>query len=98
MAEITWTAEAEIWLRDIFDYIAADNPVAAGGVITGILDRVNILRDFPESGHKHKSLPEGEVRILLYGHYRIAYLLKPTKLIDILGVFHGAMEIDRYLK
>ncbi len=29
MAEITWTAEAQRWLQDIFDYIAVDNPRAA---------------------------------------------------------------------
>ena len=38
-----------------------------------------------------------EVRILLYGHYRIAYLIKDTETIDILGVFHGALTIERYL-
>ena len=26
MAEIRWTEEAKRWLRDIHDYIAADNP------------------------------------------------------------------------
>ena len=28
MAEVNWTGEAETWLREIFDYIAADNPDA----------------------------------------------------------------------
>lgn len=36
MAEIVWTEEAERWLRDIHDYIAADNPVAAAKVVAGI--------------------------------------------------------------
>ncbi|WP_303702149.1 hypothetical protein [Flexistipes sinusarabici] len=40
---------------------------------------------------------ESEVRIILYGHYRIAYLLRKPSSIDILGVFHGALDIDRYL-
>jgi toxin ParE1/3/4 len=35
--------------------------------------------------------------MLLYGHYRIAYLLKPDDNIDILGVFHGALDLGRYL-
>jgi len=35
---------------------------------------------------------------LLYGHYRIAYLIKDKNNIDILGVFHGALAIERYLK
>ncbi len=34
---------------------------------------------------------------LLYGHYRVAYLIKEDQTIDILGVFHGALDIDRYL-
>lgn len=29
MAEINWTSEAQQWLRDIHDYIAIDNAVAA---------------------------------------------------------------------
>lgn len=72
MAEIRWTAEAEKWLRDIHDYISQDNPVAAARVITGIYDRLQILRDFPEIGYRYKSEPEGDIRVLLYGHYRIA--------------------------
>jgi len=33
----------------------------------------------------------------LYGHYRIAYFLRKDKQAEILGVFHGALDIDRYL-
>ena len=40
---------------------------------------------------------DGEIRILLYGHYRIAYLVKPD-LVEILGVFHGALDIQRYIQ
>jgi toxin ParE1/3/4 len=36
------------------------------------------------------------VRILLYGHYRIVYLVKDGGNIDILGVFHGSLDITRY--
>jgi len=45
----------------------------------------------------YKSEPEGDIRVLLYGHYRIAYLIRGKDYIDILGVFHGALDIDRYL-
>ena len=97
MAEIRWTEEAHRWLRDIHDYIAAENPDAAQKVVSEIYEKVHGLRRFPEIGHKHHTEAEGEVRILLYGHYRIAYFLKSTTTIDILGVFHGALDIDRYL-
>jgi toxin ParE1/3/4 len=97
MAEIIWTAQAEKWLKDIHDYIAQDDPEAATRVVSGIYEKAQLLRDFPEVGYKYRSEPEGDIRILLYGHYRIAYLLKSKEQIDILGVFHGALEIDRYL-
>ena len=99
MAEIRWTSEAETWLRDIYNYIAADNPDAAINVIEGIYNKAQTLRQFPETGYIHRVEAEGEIRILLYGHYRIAYLChKETDFIDILGVFHGALDLDRYLK
>ncbi len=97
MAEINWTAEAEKWLRDIHDYIAQDNPIAATKVVSGIYEKVQILRNFPEIGYKYRTEPEGGIRILLYGHYRIAYLIRGKESIDILGIFHGALDIDRYL-
>ena len=97
MAEIRWTTEAEIWLKDIYDYIAQDDPSAAAKVLEGIYEKAQVLREFPEIGYRYRSEPEGEIRILLYGHYRIAYLLADGRPIDILGVFHGALEIDRYL-
>jgi plasmid stabilization system protein ParE len=36
MAEIAWTVEAQRWLEDIFEYIAADNPQAAARTVQGI--------------------------------------------------------------
>ena len=97
MAEINWTAEAERWLKDIYDYIAEDNSEAAARVVAGIFEEVQLLRDFPELGHRYDRHTGQHIRVLLYGHYRIAYLIKPDGDIAILGVFHGAIDIDRYL-
>jgi plasmid stabilization system protein ParE len=47
MAEISWTDEAQRWLTDIFEYIAADNPQAATHTVQGIYDRAQELRRFP---------------------------------------------------
>lgn len=98
MAKVVWTAEAERWLHDIHEYITEDNPPAAEKVIAGIVNKVNSLADFPEVGHCYRVEPEGEVRILLYGHYRIAYLWVNGKNVVILGVFHGALDIERHLQ
>jgi len=96
MVELRWTREAEQWLKDIHEYIARENPVAAGKVVAGIYDKAQLVLDFPELGHKYRLEPEGDVRIVYYGHYRIAYLTRTEGVIDILGVFHGALDIERY--
>jgi plasmid stabilization system protein ParE len=98
MAQLNWTEEAERWLEGMFQYIAEDNPSAAISVIEGIYHKAQLLQNHPFLGYRHEDWPEREVRILLYGHYRIAYVVKTDEDIDIIGVFHGAMEIERYLK
>jgi plasmid stabilization system protein ParE len=97
MAQIRWTAEAESWLREIFDYIAVDNPTAAIDTVDGIYERAQVLLSHPEIGARYDIITNRDVRVLLYGHYRIAYLVKPNDDIDILGVFHGALDINRYI-
>ena len=95
MAAITWTEEAQRWLEDIFEYIAADNLHVATTTVQGIFERTQVLVTFPEIGHRY--LPSSRnVRVLLYGHYRIAYLVKDDGNIDILGVFHSSLDITRY--
>jgi plasmid stabilization system protein ParE len=45
MANVVWTAEAQVWLRDIYDYIAADNPAAAERVVFAIHASVQALQE-----------------------------------------------------
>jgi len=97
MVELNWTLEAEQWLHDIYDYISKENPEAALQTVESIYKRVQILIQFPESGYSYNRNHSHKIRILLFGHYRIAYLIKPDENIDILGVFHGSLDIDRYL-
>ncbi|MBS0351442.1 MAG: type II toxin-antitoxin system RelE/ParE family toxin [Proteobacteria bacterium] len=98
MAEIRWTWEAERWLRDIHDYIAQNNPIAAQRVVAEIYKKVETLKHFPEIGYKYRDEGDSQIRILLYGHYRIAYFInKAGQTLDIIGVFHGALDIENYL-
>jgi plasmid stabilization system protein ParE len=97
MAIIRWTREAETWLKEIFDYIARDSPEAATRVVEGVYERAKVLSQFPKLGYRYEGIPDREVRVLLYGHYRIAYLVKSDDEVDVLGVFHGALDIERYL-
>jgi plasmid stabilization system protein ParE len=97
MAKLRWTDEATIWLEEIYRYLAAESPQAASPTVETVYDQAQILVDFPQIGYKHREAPEGEVRVLLYGHYRIAYLIDGNDSIDILGVFHDALEIEAYV-
>lgn len=98
MAEINWTDEAEHWLEEVYNYIALENPEAAFKTVDNIYEQAQILIKFPSIGYRYTKIEDREVRILLYGHYRIGYLIKEDKNIDILGVFHGALDIERLLK
>lgn len=97
MAKLNWTDEAVRWLEDIFEFIAVDNPEAARRTVQAIYDRVQMLEAFPELGFRYEKIQDRNVRIYLYGHYKIAYCINPNGSIDILGVFHGALDISRYL-
>jgi plasmid stabilization system protein ParE len=96
LAEITWTRESEIWLKDIYSYIADGDPDAAARTITELYEKAQLLTKHPRLGYRYEPEQCREVRILLYEHYRITYLIRTAGDIDILGVFHGALDLDRY--
>ncbi|HQZ40480.1 MAG TPA: type II toxin-antitoxin system RelE/ParE family toxin [Vicinamibacterales bacterium] len=96
MAEVVWTDEARRCLQAIYDFIAEDNEPAAYRLAVALHHRAEVLATFPEIGHRYADYPD--VRVLLYGHYRLAYRVLRDRQVQILGVFHSAMEIERYFK
>ena len=88
MAELNWTAEAEISLREIYDHIAQNRPATAQRTIESILNRVESLREAPTLGQPYPHR-QRQVRRLTYGQFQIAYLLEDGGSVVILGVFHG---------
>ena len=98
MVRLNWTDEAKYCLKNIHDYITLDNPKAAKNVVRKIREKAQILKSFPEIGGIYQDLERKDVRVIYYTHYRIAYLIVDPQRIDILGVFHGAMELKNYIK
>jgi plasmid stabilization system protein ParE len=97
LAKVVWTQEAERWLLKIHDYIVLDSPVNAFNVVQSIYQRAQILKEFPQLGQAYRSASGRELRILLWGHYRIVYRLMPDDEVHIIGVFHGAMKLEDYI-
>lgn len=98
MGEVKWSRGALSWLREIHDYIARESPEAARRTVEGILDRIEDLVEFPEIGQSYTTRSGRQVRLLLYGHYRIAYQVTEQKDVRLLGVFHGSLELERRLR
>lgn len=98
MAEVRWTFEAIRCLEEIHRYIAADNPRAAFDVTRGIFVKAQLLCQHPRLGQRYEPIADREVRETYYGHYRIAYLIVNDTRIEVLGVFHASMDIERHLR
>ncbi len=96
MASLRWTREAELWLKDIHEHIALDNPAAANHTLESIIRKAGLLIEHPKLGYRF-SKASPEVRILLHDHYRIVYSHDPSGDVAILGVYHGALDLERYL-
>lgn len=98
MAAIVWTLEAARCLEEIRDYVALDSPIAAHNVVNGIYEKIQFLRSHPRIGQRYEPVENREVRLTTYGHYRIAYSVQSESRIEIIGIFHGSMDIERYLR
>lgn len=93
MAKLMWTDEARGSLVDIYDYIAKQSIDAALRTIEGIYRKSEVLQDFPRIGFLHRKADNEEVRIVLYGHYRIVYLVDGDCAI-VTGVVHTSRWFD----
>lgn len=96
MAQLKWTREAQHWLQDIHEHIALDNPAAARRTIEALISKAELLLDHPDLGYRHPA-SAGDVRILLHEHYRIVYRNDAAGVVTIVGVYHGALDLQRYL-
>ena len=58
---------------------------------------MQVLSGFPEMKYRYRRTPEGDIRVLLYGHYFIAYRFRKEDIVEVLGVFPGALDMEKYL-
>ena len=73
--KIAWTEPARQDLREIFAYIAEENPRAARALLAEIKERVTVLQNNPQLGRKGRV--EGTRELVLSGtHYLLPYRVK----------------------
>ena len=86
--KLVWSAFARVDREAIFDYIAAQNPLAAIAVDERIQSATERLIQFPESGRPGRV--EGTRELVIVRTPYIAAYLIAGKSVRILRVLHGA--------
>jgi len=85
MKKIIWAPDALEQMNDIVDYIAIDSESRAEEWAISIIDAVERLAEFLESGRIVKDVDNPSIKEIVKGNYRIVYQIQKTK-IEILVV------------
>ena len=88
--KIVWSEPARQDLRDIFTYIAEDNPNAARTLLNEIKERAVLLQDNPLLGRLGRIEDTREL-VLTGTSFILPYRVKDLQ-IQILAVLHGAKQ------
>ena len=89
--QVVWTDPALERVREIAVHIALDDPDAAERWAVGLLDAVERLALFPESGRVVPELGARTVRELIHAAYRVFYRLGSA--VEILSMRHGGQLV-----
>jgi toxin ParE1/3/4 len=95
-AEISFRRAALRDLEQIVSRIAADDPNAARRFHDRILDRIDVLRNFPESAQPRPAFGAG-VRTIPIGRYIVFVRVEGPKVV-VIRIIHGARDLPRVIK
>lgn len=82
---------AEQDLRDIYLARADYSPSSADALVGRIVRRLAQLRDFPQSGRRLPEFPEGRIRELIEGDFRIWYEIHEDG-VEVFGIVSGRRD------
>jgi toxin ParE1/3/4 len=85
---IEWTERAVADLRAIDDYIAADNPVAAGRWVGKLIAKAEAAARLPIAGRVVPEKGQPDIREVFLRTYRIVYRVREGSIL-VLTVFEG---------
>lgn len=93
---VVWTARARARLRQIYNYIAQDQPLNAERVVDRITLRAKQLAEQPGSGRIVDDYEREDIRELIARPYRLIYLIHQDR-IEILTVRDTRRVLPRRL-
>lgn len=97
MSQVRWTPEAIADLEAIRDFIARDSEHYALLVVQRLVESIDLLLDFPESGRIVPEYSRQDLRELVRSPYRIVYRTTPEA-VHILTIFHASRPIPKTLR
>lgn len=92
MAQVVWAEPALNDLDAIADYIALDNPAAAGELVQRVFRHVDPLISHPDSGSKPRELRGGRYRQIVEPPCRIFYR-REGETVFVLYVMRGERKL-----
>jgi toxin ParE1/3/4 len=71
--KLTWSPTARLDSKDLCEFIAQDDPVAASKFAKGVFDSLERLRTFPMSGRTVPEFADPMIREVIRNRCRIVY-------------------------
>jgi len=94
MAKVIWTKLAVKDLRNIYEFIAKDSKQYAAIQVGRIINRVEQLEEFQQSGRVVPEFENELIRELIEGNYRIVYRIESDDVVGIVRIHHSARLIS----
>jgi len=88
---VIWAEPAKSDLRAIHDFIASNTKYYAKKVVRDIVEKTNILEEYPRIGRKVPEIDDENIREIFAYSYRILYEIKSNN-IYIIGIIHGRRD------
>jgi plasmid stabilization system protein ParE len=89
VAEIVWSLQAIEDVESIRDFIGRDSPTYGALVAARLIDSVERLAQFPNSGRVVPEFQDPGLREVLWRNYRVVYRNSRGR-IEVVTVFHGS--------
>jgi toxin ParE1/3/4 len=94
VAELFISRRAKEELRQLWRYIAAENPAAADRLLLRIDNKLQILRDFPDIGTMRDDIRPG-FRMLVEGNYLLLYEHDAaSNSVELIAVVDGRRDLS----